>query len=157
MRLLLPATVVALLAVCAPAGATIVPQRGMLGVQLGDTVREVRAKLGAPDGIRFVRSEIIGRQRIYHYGRTTIAFNGDRRRAKVIDMTTRSRRERLANGIGVGSTKREVMRKVKGVRCPVDEMFHCYVGRLLPGRRVTDFRIGDRGRVTHVSVGRVID
>ena len=156
MRLLVPATVVAL-AVSAPAGATIVPQRGMLGVQLGDTVREVRATLGPPDGIRFVRNEIIGRQRIYHYGRTVISFNGDGRRSKVINLTTRGRRERLANGIGVGSTKTEVMRKVEDVRCPVDEMFHCYVGRLLPGRRVTDFRIGDRGRVTHVSVGRVID
>ena len=157
MRRLCLATFVALLTLCAPASATIVPQRGMLGVVLGDTVREVRAKLGPPDGIRFVRNEIIGRQRIYHYGRTAIGFNGDGRRARVINMTTRSRRERLANGIGVGSTKREVMRRVDGVRCPVDEMFHCYVGRLLPGRRVTDFRIGRRGRVTHVSVGRVID
>ncbi|HEX8084154.1 MAG TPA: hypothetical protein VF529_07665 [Solirubrobacteraceae bacterium] len=154
---LLPATVLALLCLCAPAGATIVPQRGMLGVELGDTVREVRSKLGAPDGIRFVQNEIIGRQRIYRYGRTTIAFDGDGRRARVINLTTRSRRERLANGVGVGSTKTEVMRKVDGVKCPVDEMFHCYVGRLLPGRRVTDFRIGSRGRVTHVSVGRVID
>ena len=142
---------------CAPASATIVPQQGMLGVELGDRVREVRKTLGPPDGIRFVRNEIIGRQRIYHYGRTLIAFDGDGRRARVINLTTRSRRERLANGVGVGSTKREVMRKVDGVKCPVDEMFHCYVGRLLPGRRVTDFRIGPRGRVTDVSVGRVID
>ena len=157
MRRLLPATVVALLAVTAPAGATIVPQRGMLGVKLGDTVREVRARLGAPDGIRFVRNEIIGRQRLYHYGRTVIGFDGARRRAKVINMTTRSRRERLANGVGVGSDKREVMRKVEDVRCPVSEMWHCYVGRPLPGRRITDFRIGGRGNVTHVTVGRVID
>ncbi|HEV2812449.1 MAG TPA: hypothetical protein VGW10_04280 [Solirubrobacteraceae bacterium] len=156
MKLLPLATAVALLALCAPANATIVPQRGMLGVELGDTVREVRSKLGPPDGIRFVNNEIIGRQRIYRYGRTSIGFDGDGRRARVINMTTRSRPERLANGIGVGSTKREVMREVEGVRCPVDEGFHCYVGRLLPGRRVTDFRIA-RGRVTHVTVGRVID
>lgn len=157
MRLLPLATAVAVLALtAAPAGATIVPQRGMLGIELGDSVREVRSKLGVPDGIRFVDNEIIGRQRIYHYGRTVIGFNGASRRARVINMTTRSRRERLANGVGVGSTKREVMREVEGVKCPVDEMFHCYLGRLLPGRRVTDFRIGD-GRVTHVTVGRVID
>ena len=157
MKLLPLATAVAVLAVpAAPAPATIVPQRGMLGVVLGDSVREVRAKLGPPDGIRFVKNEIIGRQRVYRYGRTAISFNGAGRGARVIDLTTRSRRERLANGIGVGSTKREVMRKVEGVRCPVDEMFHCYLGRLLPGRRVTDFRITD-GRVTHVTVGRVID
>jgi hypothetical protein len=157
VKLLPLATVLALLCLCAPAGARIVPQRGMLGVELGDSVREVRSKLGPPDGIRFVQNEIIGRQRVYHYGRTVIGFDGAARSARVINMTTRSRTERLANGVGVGSTKREVMRKVKGVKCPVDEMFHCYIGRLLPGRRVTDFRIGDSGRVTHVGVGRVID
>ncbi|HEX8122318.1 MAG TPA: hypothetical protein VF549_13740 [Solirubrobacteraceae bacterium] len=146
-----------LLAVPSGAGATIVPQRGMLGVALGDTVREVRAKLGAPDGIRFEDNDIIGRQRLYFYGRTIVGFDGDGKGAKVINLTTRSRRERLASGIGVGSTKAEVMRKVDGVKCPVDESFHCYLGRFLPGRRVTDFRFGARGRVTEVTVGRVID
>ncbi len=144
-------------AVPATAGATIVPQRGMLGVVLGDTVSEVREKLGPPDGIRFQQSEILGRQRLYYYGRTLIGFNGDGRDATVIFLSTRSRRERLANGIGVGSTKREVMRRVNGVRCPVDESFHCYLGRFEPGRRVTDFRFGRRGRVNEITVGRVID
>jgi hypothetical protein len=157
MRLLLLATTAALLALCGTASATIVPQRGMLGVELGDTVREVRDELGPPDGIRFVEHEIIGRRRLYHYGRTVIGFDGDGRRARVIDMTTRSRSERLANGIGVGSTKREVMRRVQGVRCPVEEPFHCYIGRFLPGRRVTDFRFGRRARVNAITVGRVID
>ncbi|HEX2085969.1 MAG TPA: hypothetical protein VHF89_09830 [Solirubrobacteraceae bacterium] len=157
MRLLLAAVAAtATLAVPATSSAVIVPQRGMLGVKLGDTVREVRDRLGPPDGIRFVDNEIIGRQRIYHYGRTAIRFDGDGRRARVIGMTTRSRTERLANGIGVGSTKREVMREVDGVRCPVDEAWHCYLGRLEPGRRVTDFRFR-RARVASVTVGRVID
>ena len=157
MRLALTASLAALLFTAAPAGATIVPQHGMLGVELGDTVREVRAELGPPDGIRFERNEIIGRQRLYFYGRTIVGFDGDSRTARVITLTTRSRSERLANGVGVGSTKREVMRKVKGVKCPVDESFHCYLGRFEPGRRVTDFRVGRRGRVSAVTVGRVID
>ncbi|HEX2088081.1 MAG TPA: hypothetical protein VHF89_20510 [Solirubrobacteraceae bacterium] len=156
MRLVLAVLGALLLAVPATASAVVVPQRGMLGVELGDTVRQVRAELGPPDGIRFVDNEIIGRQRLYHYGRTVIAFDGDGRRARVINMTTRSRSERLANGIGVGSTKREVMRRVRGVRCPVDEAWHCYLGRLEPGRRVTDFRFR-RQRVASVTVGRVID
>jgi hypothetical protein len=150
--------VVALLALPGSADATVVPQRGMIGLELGDTVSEVREKKGAPDGIKFVRNEIIGRQRLYRYGKTWVSFNGDGRGAAVIDLSTTSRGERLANGVGVGSSKREVMRKVAGVKCPVDEAFHCYVGRFEPGRRITDFRIGSRsGRVTSVSVGRVID
>jgi hypothetical protein len=158
VRVTLAALVAAvLLALPAGAGATIVPQRGMLGIELGDTVREVRAKLGPPDGIRFEDNDIIGRQRLYFYGRTIVGFDGDGKGAKVINLSTRSRRERLANGIGVGSTKREVMRKVAGVKCPVDESFHCYLGRFLAGRRVTDFQFDSRGRVRDVTVGRVID
>ena len=150
-------TVVALLALPGAADATIVPQRGMIGLTLGDTVREVRAAKGAPDGIVFVRNEILGRQRFYRYGRTWVGFNGDDVRAAVINLTTRARRERLANGLGVGSTRREVMRRLDGETCPVDEAFHCYLGRFEPGRRVTDFRFGSRDRVTSVTVGRVID
>jgi hypothetical protein len=159
MRRLAAATAatLAVLALPSAAGATIVPQQGMLGVKLGDTVREVRAQLGAPDGIRFEDNEIIGRQRLYFYGRTIIGFDGDAKGAKVINLSTRSRSERLANGIGVGSTKREVMRKVAGVKCPVDEGFHCYLGRFVAGRRVTDFRLSSAGRVTAVEIGRVVD
>ena len=44
-----------------------------------------------------------------------------------------------------------------GVRCRTESGFrHCFVGRFLPGRRVTDFRI-KAGRVTSVDVGFVID
>ena len=157
LRLLLLFTLIALAAVGDTASATIVPQRGMMGVRLGDTVREVRDRLGPPDGIRFVEDEIIGRRRKWHYGRTVFGFDGDGPRARVIDMTTRSRRERLANGIGVGSTKSDVMRRVAGVRCPMDEPFHCLIGRLEPGRRVTDFRLGSRDRVSSITIGRVID
>ncbi|MDQ3739560.1 MAG: hypothetical protein M3389_01330 [Actinomycetota bacterium] len=157
MRRALALAALGLAALPGTAGATIVPQRGMLGVELGDTVREVRSKLGAPDGIRFQRNEILGRQRLYFYGRTLVAFDGDARNARVIHMSTRSRRERLANGVGVGSTKEEVMRRVASVRCPVDETWHCYIGRFEPGRRVTDFRFGRRGRVSSITVGRVID
>ncbi len=158
MRLALLVVLAALSAALpATAGATIVPQRGMLGVELGDSVTEVRDRLGAPDGIRFQENEIIGRQRLYFYGRTVVGFNGDDRDATVIFLSTRARRERLANGIGVGSTKAEVMRRVRNVKCPVEEAFHCYLGRFEPGRRVTDFRFGRRGRVNEITVGRVID
>ena len=47
--------------------------------------------------------------------------------------------------------------KVRGVHCRTESGFrHCFVGRFLPGRRVTDFRI-KLGRVTSVQVGFVID
>jgi hypothetical protein len=46
---------------------------------------------------------------------------------------------------------------VAGVRCRTESGFrHCFVGRFLPGRRVTDFRIR-RGHVTSVQVAFVLD
>jgi hypothetical protein len=150
-------TVVALLALPGAAEATIVPQRGMIGVELGNTVREVRDAKGAPDGIVFVQNEIIGRQRLYRYGKTWVGFDGDGVRAKVINLTTTARGERLANGLGVGSAKRELMAKLTGETCPVDEAFHCYLGRFEPGRRITDFRLSKRGVVRSVTVGIVVD
>ena len=60
-------------------------------------------------------------------------------------------------GVGVGSSEGQVPAKVAGVRCRTESGFrHCFVGRFLPGKRVTDFRIR-RGRVTSVQVGFVLD
>jgi hypothetical protein len=146
------------LALASPAGAVIVPQEGMLGIELRQTVSQVRAELGPPDGILFVNNEIIGRQRIYFYGKTRVNFDGDERNARVIAMNTTSRRERTANGVGVGSTRRTVARRVRGVKCRIEfGVNHCYVGTFRAGRRVTDFLINRRGRVSRVVVGIVID
>ena len=152
------AAAAALLALPATAGAVIVPQQGMLGIELRQTVSQVRAQLGAPDGIVFVDNEIIGRQRIYRYGKTTVSFDGAARNARVIGISTTGRRERTANGVGVGSRRRTVARRVRGVTCKVEfGVDHCYVGTFRAGRRVTDFLIGRRGRVSRVVVGIVID
>ena len=157
MRLAL-AAVVAFLALCGTASATIVPQRGMIGVEIGDSVAEVRKAAGAPDGIVFRDNEIIGRQRLYRYGKTWVLFNGDDPDSTVSSLHTTSRRERMANGVGVGTPRREVARKVKRAKCVVEFGFdHCYIGSFRPGTRVTDFRIGKRGRVKSVTVGIVID
>ena len=68
---------------------------------------------------------------------------------------TRSRRERLANGVGVGTTKAELIRKIPRLTCPVDES-HCYLGRILePGRPVTDFNLDRDGVVVAVEVARL--
>lgn len=145
-----------LLAVPGTASATIVPQRGMHGVELGDTVREVRARLGSPDSAgRYRPGPVLNRVFLYHRGKTIIGFHGSRRRLRVVQLVTRSRRERLANGVGVGTTKDDLVRKMPRLTCPVNEA-HCYLGRIHePGRPVTDFGLDRDGIVFRVEVARL--
>jgi hypothetical protein len=147
-----------LLAVPATASARIIPQRGMLGVELGDTVREVRAQLGPPERAGAYRpGPIINRIFLYHRGKTIIGFHGAGRRARVIQLVTRSRRERLANGAGVGTTKDDLIRKMPRLTCPDDES-HCYLGRILElGQPVTDFNLDRNDVVVAVEVARLPD
>ena len=140
------------------ASAEIVPQKGMRGIELGMTVAQVRAAAGSPSSFRTVRNEIMGRVRVWRYGLTTVRFDGTAADAKVLGLDTRSRRERTAGGVGVGSTRATVRRKVSGVRCLVEFQYdHCFVGRWRAGQVVTDFAIDARGRVSRVAVARVVD
>jgi len=147
-----------LLVVPATASATIIPQRGMLGVELGDSVRQVRAQLGAPDTDGGYRpGPVINRTFTYRRGKAIVSFHGAGRGAHVIQMVTRSRRERLANGVGVGTTKDDLIRKMPALTCPVDES-HCYLGRIgEPGRRVTDFNLDRDDVVVAVEIARLPD
>jgi hypothetical protein len=144
---------VALLAPTASAAA-IVPQQGIAGVGIGMSRAEVEAALGAP--LRAVRgSNDFGRftELVYpHLVRVTL--QGDE---AVTAVRTTGRFERTAAGVGVGSTIGAVRARVDRVRCRTELGFrHCFVGRFVPGARVTDFAIRD-GRVVRVVVGVVID
>jgi hypothetical protein len=144
---------VILLAGAAAASAAIVPQRGIAGVRLTMTRAQVRAVLGAPATVGHGRNEF-GSFTVYRYRGLRVIFQGNRTVNAIL--TTRAT-ERTAKGVGVGSTEGQVRAKVAGVRCRTESGFrHCFVGRFLPGRRVTDFRIR-RGRVTSVQVAFVLD
>jgi hypothetical protein len=132
--------------------AVVVPQQGMLGLRVGATVATVEKRLGRPDAFAFRPHPIIGRVRVWRYGRTRLTFDGTGTAARVIQFDTTSRRERLANGVGIGSTRAQVLAGVRGVRCTD----HCWVGRFRAGRVVTDFALRG-GRVSAITVGRVID
>ena len=140
-------------AVAAVASAAIVPQRGIAGVRLEMTKAQVRAVLGAPRRAVHGSNEF-GSFTVYRYRGLRITFQGNRR---VTDVFTTRPGERTARGVGVGSTEAQVRARVAGVRCRAESGFrHCFVGRFLPGRRVTDFRI-KHGHVTSVDVGFVVD
>jgi hypothetical protein len=155
---LAPLTVVLVLALPSAAGAVIVPQEGLKGLTLGMTVDDVRGVLGKPDRFRTVRSENAGPLREWRYGLTRVTFDGTAPDAKVLSLDTRSRAERTAAGVGVGSRKATIKRKVPKVRCLVEFSYdHCFIGAFRAGEIVTDFAIGRTGKVTRVTVGRVLD
>ena len=144
---------VILLAGASAAAAAIVPQRGIAGVRLTMTKAQVRAVLGAPAAATHGTNEF-GSFTVYRYRGLRVTFQGNRTATAIF--TTRTT-ERTAAGVGVGSTEGQVRTKVAGVRCRTEPGFrHCFVGRFLPGRRVTDFRIR-RGHVTSVQVAFVLD
>jgi hypothetical protein len=155
-RYLLPATAtVAALTVPASAGASIVPQQGMLGVKLGTTANQIRARLGPPDAVRHPTSEILGRYTEYRYGEVRVSLFDSNGQA--FNFVTRGKSARTTRGVGVGSPESYVKSAVPGVTCKTESGFrNCTLGQALPGRIVTTFRIVN-GRVASVSVGRVID
>jgi hypothetical protein len=149
----LAACVVVMLAVAEPAAAKIVVQRGIAGLELRLTKAQVRAKLGKPAKTRTGRNEF-GRYTELVYPRVTVLFQSG---SRVTALRTFSRAERTVAGIGVGSREADVKAKIANVKCEgASGIRHCYVGKFLPGRRITDFAIRG-GRVTSVVVGFVVD
>jgi len=153
-RALVAATVLALALTASSARAVIVVQRSIGGVKLQMTKAQVRAKLGRPMRVR-VGSNAFGTFTEKVFRRVTVTFqSGDR----VTNVSTKSPLEQTASGVGVGSTKFQVRAGVPNATCKNEFGFrHCFVGAFLPGRTVTDFRLGNNGRVKSVSIGFVID
>ena len=153
MTKILAATALITLALPASASARIVPQRGIAGANLDMTQAEVRAKLGKPDKVARPKSPIFGRYTTWFYDGTSVdMFNqGD---GKVFNLSTTSKQEKTSTGVGVGSTAAAVKQGVRGARC---DQQHCWVGRFEGGRKVTDFLLSDKGRVSRVTIGYVLD
>lgn len=157
MRPLLAAVLVAL-ALPATAAADIDLQKGIAGVNLGMTPADAREAAGAPSKFTTRNHPIMGRVREWRWGLTVATFDGTSAEARVIAVSTTSRRQRTSRDVGVGSARATVRSKVPKARCLVEFSYdHCFVGRYAVGQIVSDFAIGASGRVRRVTVGRVID
>jgi hypothetical protein len=136
------------------AGAIIQLDRGIAGARLGNSKAEVRAALGNPNRVRNGTNEF-GPFTVFRYrGGITVTFQG---RTQVTAVTTTGLGDRTSRGVGVRSTENAVEQRVPGVSCETfDGTRICQRGEGLPGQRITAFFLRS-GRVTRVTVGRVID
>jgi hypothetical protein len=153
--------VLVLTGVCAaPAGATIVPGKGMAGVKLRDCADTVRARLGQPTKTLVTR-DFTGPVVILIYKarglRATFHFSGNCQALTAI--STSKGQERTAKGIGKGTGLHTLKATLKGEHCTRSKgrVRSCHLGSYRPGRVVTEFRLNTKRRVTSVLVGRVID
>lgn len=141
------------LVLAAAAGSTIVIGRSIGGVRLGMSQAAVRRTLGRPVRVVHASNEF-GTYTEFRYRGYTVDFQGD---VSVTSVSTMLRRERTPSGVGVGSTLGQVRSKVPGVACEGPAAVrHCHVGKLLPGRKVTDFAFHN-GVVQRITVGVVLD
>lgn len=128
------------LALVAGASATIKPNRGMSGIELGMTASQVQAKLGRPVAKGTWK---------WYYARVTITF----RTRRVVELMTTRSTERFANGLGVDSTEAEVRATFPRSVCAAWSRYRrCRLGSGSPRTRVTDFIIGNTRRVIYVII-----
>lgn len=130
----------------------IVPQVELAGVHLLMSEPGVRHVLGTPRSVKTIPDEIQGSVRRMDYGKTKVYLSATAD-GTVFSVTTTDRRQKTSAGIGVGSSRSAVARKVRGVHCTARA---CVVGKERAGQRVTAFTLRD-GRVVRVTLGFVID
>jgi hypothetical protein len=158
-------TVLFALLLAAPAGAVIVPGKGMAGAKLGQCIETVVAKLGPPDKT-FGKTEPTGEfVETYTYldlGIRVRFFHGPGECLVAGEFFTAAGKERTAEGVGKRTSRRILKQRLKHVKC---ETFRqgkrtirsCHIGRFTPAKRVTEFRMNAKGKVSSVSVRVVSD
>jgi len=147
------------LALPAASSGSIVVGTGMIGGNLRTemTATQLIGRAGPPSARRTRTNEIFGSYYEYRWGEVYVsAFRSN---GVIFNFTTRGRSARTLSGIGVGSTETFLRSRLAGEVCRTTEGIRdCIVGREKPGQIVTRFAISrTTGRVTSVTIGRVID
>jgi hypothetical protein len=158
-------TVLFSLLLVAPAGAVIVPGKGMAGVKLGQCIEDVVAVIGEPDRT-FGKTEPTGEfVESYKYDKLGIIirfYHGPGECLVAGEFFTAASKERTAEGVGKGTTRRTLKKKLKHVKCETfrqgkRKIRSCHIGKFTPSKRVTEFRMTAKGRVGTISVRVVSD
>ena len=152
-----------LLLSAAPASATIVPGKGMAGVELGDCQERAIEVLGAPDRT-FGSMDFAGFKSAYTYVARGLRLEFRRGAGECLELTsirTTKGQERTKEGVGKGTMRSTLRAKLKGEKCRTfrapKRIRICWLGSFTPSKPVTEFRIDSKGRVNNIRVAIVID
>ena len=156
-------TMLALLVLAAPASATIVPGKGMAGVELGDCIEHAIEVLGYPDRT-FGSRDFAGFKERYYYNARALRLEfrrGPGRCLVLSSIRTRGSEERTKEGVGKGTKQKALRAALKGEKCRTfkqpKRIRICWIGSRIPSKPLTEFRIDSKGRVNNIVVGTVID
>ena len=153
----------AVLPSAAPASATIVPGKGMAGVELGDCIERAIEVLGYPDRT-FGSRDFAGFKESYYYNAKALKLTFRRGPGECLVLSsirTRGTEERTKEGVGKGTKRKALRAKLKGEKCRTfrqpKRIRTCWRGSRTPSRPLTEFRIDSKGRVNNITVATVID
>ena len=153
----------ALLVLAAPASATIVPGKGMAGVELGDCQERAIEVLGPPDRT-FGSTDFAGFKSAYTYVARGLRLEFRRGAGSCLELTsirTTKGQERTKEGVGKGTMRKTLRAKLKGEKCRTftrpKKIRICWLGSFTPSKPITEFRIDSKGRVNNIRVAIVID
>ena len=112
LRLIAALAAFALLGAASSASAAIVPFKSVAGVEIGTSESDLRERLGDPPRVR--QGPVVG-GRVFVYKRLKLEVAvADGRAAEIV---SRSRAQRMSNGVGVGSSFATLRRRLRGERC----------------------------------------
>ena len=156
-------TLLVLLVCAAPAGAVIVPGKGMAGVELGECQEQVIKELGFPDRT-FGSHDFAGFVSKYTYVKRGLKLEFRQGPGRCLTMTsirTTKGQERTKEGVGKGTMRKTLRARLHGEKCQTfkhpKRITICWLGSMTPSKPVTEFRIDSKQRVNNVRVGIVID
>jgi len=156
-------TLLLVLCLAAPASAVIVPGKGMAGVELNQCQEKVIDIIGPPDRT-FGKEDVFGFVSTYTYIQRGLKLDFRRGPGECLVLSsirTTKAQERTKEGVGKGTKRKELRRKLKGEKCRTfkqpKKIRICWLGSFTPSKPVTEFRIDSKGRVNNIRVATVID
>jgi len=135
------------------AGAQIELKTGIAGVNVGMSKDQVVNQVGKPD--KTVKKRQTGNIN-WLYGKKGKKLKVTMSGGTVFAVSTANSKQRTSEGVGVGSTKKQVLKRVPGAYCNKIEKgrFMCRDAQPVNGTTLTAFQLSDK-RVYQVAVSKI--